>query len=46
MGVVSNFPMSNLSTLLFNLFEALGTFTNLSISNYPQILNELNQSFY
>ena len=32
-GVVSNFPMSNLSTLLFKLFKLLGTFFNLPISN-------------
>ena len=32
-GVVSNFPMSNLSTLLFKLLKLLGTFFNLSISN-------------
>ena len=32
-GVVSNFPISNLSTLLFKRFKPLGTFLNLSISN-------------
>ena len=30
-GVVSNFPMSSLSALLFKLFKPLGTFFNLLI---------------
>ena len=32
-GVVSNFPVCNLSTLVFKLLEPLGTFFNLSICN-------------
>ena len=32
-GVVSNLPMSNLSTLLFKLFKPLGTLFKLSMSN-------------
>ena len=32
-GVVSNFPIFALSTLLFKLLKALGTFFSLSISN-------------
>ena len=32
-GVVSNFPISNLSNLLFKLLKSLGTCFNLSISN-------------
>ena len=32
-GIVSNFPISNLSALLFKLLKPLGTFLNLSISN-------------
>ena len=31
--VVSNSPISDLSTLLFKRFKSLGTFSNLSISN-------------
>ena len=31
--LVSNVPLSNLSTLLFKLLKPLGTFFNLSISN-------------
>ena len=38
--VVSNLPISNLSTLLFKLLKPLGTFFNLSISSLStQILN-------
>ena len=32
-GVVSNFTISNLSTLLFKLLKSFGTLFNLSISN-------------
>ena len=32
-GVAFNLPISNLSILLFKLFELLGTFSNSSISN-------------
>ena len=32
-GVVSNLPISYLSTLLFKLLKPLGTYLNLSISN-------------
>ena len=46
MGVVSNFPMSNLSTLLFKLFKPFGTFFNLSISNLSTSNFELDQLFF
>ena len=46
MGVVSNFPMSNLSTLLFKLFKPFGTFFNLSISNLSTSNFELAQLFF
>ena len=32
-GVVSNFPISSLSTLLFKLLKLFGTIFNLSMSN-------------
>ena len=32
-GVVSNFPISNLSSLLFKQLKPLGTYFNLSISH-------------
>ena len=31
--IVSNFPISNLSALLFKLLKLFGTFLNLSMSN-------------
>ena len=34
-GIVSNFPLFNLSTLFFKLFKLLGKFFNSSISNLP-----------
>ena len=46
MGVVSNFPMSNLSTLLFKLFKPFGTFFNLSISILSTSNFELAQLFF
>ena len=45
--VVSNLPISNLSTALFKLLKPIGTFIKIyQYLIYPhQILNELNQSF-
>ena len=38
-GVVYNFPMFNLSTLLFKFHKLFGTFFNLSISNLSNLSN-------
>ena len=43
-GVVSNFPISNLSTLLFKLFRLVGRFFNLSISNLSTLDFKLAKS--
>ena len=45
-GVVSNLPISNLSTLLFKLPKPLGTFFNLSISYLFTSDFKLAKSFF
>ena len=45
-GVVSNFPISNLSTLLFNLVKLVGTFFNLSTSNLSTLNFKLAKSTF
>ena len=45
-GVVSNFPISNLSTSFFKLLKPLGTFFNLSIYNLSTLDFKLAKSTF
>ena len=45
-GVVLNFAIVNLSTLLFKLLKPLGTFFNLSISNLSTLNFKLAKSVF
>ena len=44
--MVSNFPVSNLSTLLFKLLKPLSAIFNLSISNLSTSDFKLAKSFF